>query len=92
VNANESLSRSSDQVESPPVPWTGSSADGEPDLRLHRWLVYFASGSDWAKVGEFVAADAKSAIDRAVEVFGGASAYRAEQIPWDAAPLWRPGK
>jgi hypothetical protein len=62
-----------------------------PDFRLHRWLVYFASGSDWSGVGEFVAADATSAIERAVEVFGQATAYRAEQVPWDAAPLWRAG-
>lgn len=63
-----------------------------PDFRLHRWLVYFASGSDWSSVGEFVAADATTAIERAVDVFGEATAYRAEHIPWDAAPLWRAGK
>jgi hypothetical protein len=41
-------------------------------------------------VGEFVALDAQAAIDRAVEVFGTASDYRAEEIPWDAAPLPKP--
>ena len=75
------------------VPANKSPEDiSDPAFRLSRWLVYFASGSDWSRVGEFVAADADSAIERAVEVFGGASAYRAEQIPWDAAPLWRAGK
>src|SRR5262245_30785913 len=60
------------------------------DFRLHRWLVSFASGSGWYPVGEYVALDAQAAIDRAVEVFGTASDYRAEEIPWDAAPLPRP--
>ena len=63
--------------------------DGE-DFRLRRWLVSFASGPGWYPVGEFVALDAQAAIDRAVEVFGTASGYRAEEIPWDAAPLPRP--
>ena len=63
--------------------------DGE-DFRLCRWLVSFASGPGWYPVGEFVALDAQAAIDRAVEVFGTASDYRAEEIPWDAAPLPRP--
>ena len=65
------------------------SCDGE-DFRLRRWLVSFASGPGWYPVGEFVALDAQAAIDRAVEVFGRASDYRAEEIPWDAAPLPRP--
>jgi hypothetical protein len=65
------------------------SCDGE-DFRLRRWLVSFASGPGWYPVGEFVALDAQAAIDRAVEVFGTASDYRAEEIPWDAAPLPRP--
>jgi hypothetical protein len=60
------------------------------DFRLHRWLVSFASGPGWYPVGEFVALDAQAATDRAVEVFGTASDYRAEEIPWDAAPLPRP--
>jgi hypothetical protein len=60
------------------------------DFRLRRWLVSFASGSGWYAVGEYVALDAHGAIDRAVEVFGTASDYRAEEIPWDAAPLPRP--
>ena len=34
--------------------------------------------------------DAQAAIDRAIEIFGPAADYRAEEIPWDAAPLVRP--
>ena len=60
------------------------------DFRLHRWLVSFASGREWYTVGEFLALDAQAAIDRAVEVLGAASDYRAEEIPWDAAPLPTP--
>jgi len=60
------------------------------DFRLHRWLVSFASGREWYTVGEFLALDAQAAIDRAVEVLGAASDYRAEEIPWDAAPLLTP--
>jgi hypothetical protein len=63
---------------------------GDNGLRLRRWLVSFASGPGWYPVGEFVAQDAQAAIDWAIEVFGAASGYRAEQIPWDAAPLARP--
>jgi hypothetical protein len=62
----------------------------EDAVSLHRWLVSFASGQEWYAVGEYVALDAQAAIDRAVEVFGTASDYRAEDIPWDAAPLPRP--
>jgi hypothetical protein len=65
------------------------SCDGD-NFRLHRWLVSFASGPGWYPVGEFVALDAQAAIDRAVDIFGSASDYRAEEIPWDAAPLPRP--
>jgi hypothetical protein len=65
------------------------SSDGG-DFHLRRWLVSFASGPEWYPVGEFVALDAQAGIDRAVEVFGTASGYRAEEIPWDAAPLPRP--
>ncbi len=60
------------------------------DLTLRRWRVSFASGRGWYPVGEFVAVNAKSAIDRAVEIFGPASDYRVEEIPWDAAPLAKP--
>jgi hypothetical protein len=62
------------------------SCDGE-DFRLRRWLVSFASGPAWYPVGEFVAQNAQTAIDRAVEVLGAASDYRAEEVPWDTAPL-----
>ena len=62
----------------------------EDDIRLHRWLVSFASDREWYPVGEYVAVDAESAIERAVEVFGAAADYRAEEIPWDAAPLVKP--
>jgi hypothetical protein len=56
---------------------------------LRRWLVSFASGAGWYPVGEFIAADGASAIERAIEVFGRGAAYRVEEIPWDAAPLPR---
>jgi hypothetical protein len=59
-------------------------------FQLRRWLVSFASGREWYPVGEYVALDAKAAIERAVEVFGPAADYRAEEIPWDTAPLPRP--
>jgi hypothetical protein len=65
------------------------SCDGD-DFRLRRWLVSFASGPGWYPVGEFVALDAQAPIDCAIEVFGAAADYRAEEIPWDAAPLPRP--
>jgi hypothetical protein len=55
--------------------------------RLARWLVSFGSVSGWYPVGEFLVVDAGTAIERAIEVFGPGEAYRAEQIPWDAAPL-----
>src|SRR5215472_7485904 len=61
----------------------------EDAVSLYRWLVSFASGPGWYLVGEFVALDAQAAIDRAIEIFGSASGYRAEEIPWDAAPLPR---
>ena len=67
-------------------PATGSSP-AEPVFQLNRWLVHFASGTEWSSVGEFVAADAAAAVERARAVFGDATDYRAEQIPWDAAPL-----
>jgi hypothetical protein len=60
------------------------------DWKLRRWLVSFASGPGWYPVGEFVALDAAAAIGRAVEIFGPAAGHRAEEIPWDAAPLPRP--
>jgi hypothetical protein len=59
-------------------------------FQLRRWLVSFASGREWYPVGEYVAVDSQAAIDRAIDIFGSASDYRAEEIPWDAAPLPRP--
>ena len=61
----------------------------EPTIRLRRWLVSFASGREWYPVGEFAALDATSAIDRAMDGFGAATDYQAEEIPWDTAPLVR---
>jgi hypothetical protein len=89
MNANETISRSPDQLQSTLTPLTAQRADSEPVIRLHRWLVYFASGSDWSRVGEYVATDAAAAIHQAVEVFGSASDYQAEMIPWDCAPLFK---
>lgn len=61
----------------------------EADWRLRRWQVSFRSGTEWFSVGEFVALDAASAIERAVVIFGPADDHQAEEIPWDAAPLPR---
>lgn len=58
-----------------------------PDWRLHRWQVSFRSGDQWYPVGEYIALDGTSAIERAIEVLGHGTEYRAEEIPWDAAPL-----
>jgi hypothetical protein len=63
---------------------------GKDAISLRRWLVFFASGREWYPVGEYVALDAQAAIDRAVEIFGPATDYQAEEIPWDAAPLPTP--
>jgi hypothetical protein len=68
---------------------TAEQSDAAP-FRLSRWRVSFGSGPGWYPVGEFIALDATAAIDRAIEIFGCASGYRAEEIPWDAAPLVRP--
>jgi hypothetical protein len=59
------------------------------DCRLRRWLVHFRSGTEWYTVGEFLGLDAPAAIARAIEVLGEGAGYRAEAIPWDAAPLCR---
>jgi hypothetical protein len=86
----------SDEIETPivieefPEQRGGVMSRGDDDLRLHRWLVSFASSPGWYAVGEYVALDAQAAIDRAIEIFGSASDYRAEEIPWDAAPLPKP--
>ena len=62
-------------------------APGADDWKLHRWLVSFRSGPEWYSVGEFTALNAADAIERAVAIFGSGAAHRAEEIPWDAAPL-----
>ena len=77
-------------IEYCPEPRGGVMSGDSEDFRLRRWLVSFASGPGWYPVGEFLALDAQAAIDRAVEVFGTASDYQAEEIPWDAAPLLSP--
>jgi hypothetical protein len=68
-------------------PMNQAGASGAEEVQLRRWQVSFASGRVWYPVGEFVALDAKSAIDRAIDIFGSAADYLAEEIPWDAAPF-----
>jgi hypothetical protein len=58
-------------------------------VKLSRWRVSFASGAGWYPVGEFLALDAATAIERAIEVFGPGVGYQAEEVPWDAAPLFK---
>jgi hypothetical protein len=62
---------------------------GDQKFTLRRWLISFASDREFYPVGQFVALDSASAIGRAIEVFGPAADYQAEEIPWDAAPLAR---
>ena len=59
------------------------------DWKLHRWHVSFRSGTSWYSMGEFIAVDGAGAIERAVAVFGPGEEHKAEEIPWDAAPLPR---
>jgi hypothetical protein len=77
-------------IEGPDQPEGRAESCSKDAVSLRRWLVSFASGPGWYPVGEFVALDARDAIDRAIEVFGPASDYRAQEIPWDAAPLAKP--
>jgi hypothetical protein len=74
-------------TDSPHVEQGQVATHGGEEVKLRRWQVSFASGRGWYPVGEFVALDAKSAIDRAVDIFGSAADYLAEEIPWDAAPF-----
>jgi hypothetical protein len=67
-------------------------AEAELDCTLHRWLVSFRSGTRWYGIGEYVALTAEAAIERAIDIFGPAEEAKAEQIPWDAAPLPRPSQ
>jgi hypothetical protein len=69
------------------IPSERTEPGGSEQFKLRRWLVSFGSAQAWYPVGEFVALDADSAISRAIEVFGDATRYQAEEIPWDAAPL-----
>ena len=64
-------------------------AKGPDEWKLHRWLVSFRSGTEWYSVGEFTALNSVDAIERAVAVFGPGDEHKAEEIPWDAAPLPR---
>jgi hypothetical protein len=59
------------------------------EWKPRRWLVAFRSGTSWYDVGEFVAVDAAGAVECAVAVFGPSEEHRAEEVPWDAAPLIR---
>ena len=65
----------------------GQPVSDEHPFRISRWLVSCDSGSGWYPIGEFLAVDAATAIERAIEVFGPGAGYQAEGIPWDAAPL-----
>jgi hypothetical protein len=73
----------------PETPPATSLPDEAAEFKLRRWYVSYRSGSSWYPVGEFVALDAATAIERAVEIFGPGEQYQAEEIPWDAAPLSR---
>jgi len=84
---SSNLNEPSGRIESRPDAALALESRADVDVRLSRWLVSFASGKKWYPVGEYFALDAAAAIERAVEIFGGASDYRAEEIPWDAAPL-----
>jgi hypothetical protein len=71
---------------------TRTSADTVPtversDWQLHRWQVSYRSGESWYPVGEYVALDGPAAVQQAIEVWGPGEDYRAEEIPWDAAPF-----
>jgi len=71
---------------------TGTSDErgmAEGDWTLRRWQVSFRSGTSWYAVGEFDAVDAAGAVQRASAVFGPGEEHKAEEIPWDAAPLPR---
>ena len=65
----------------------GKKAEEQEPRVLSRWLVSFACENGWYPVGEYIALDASSAIERAVEILGPGAAYQAELIPWDALPL-----
>jgi hypothetical protein len=89
MTEHESTSPLPDAIKISASPDGLSSTDSETRFKLSRWLVAFSSGREWYPVGEYVAVSATSAIERAIAVFGCAADYRAEEIPWDAAPLPR---
>src|SRR5262245_29767942 len=62
---------------------------GAGDWTLRRWLVSIRSGGGRYEVGECVALTAPDAAERAIAVVGPGEDPRAEEIPWDAAPLPR---
>jgi hypothetical protein len=66
-------------------PATPRPAAASTDVALCLWRVDFASGDSWYQVGTFVAPDATSAIERAVAIFGEASAYRTAEASWGHA-------
>ena len=67
---------------------SNNSADvAEVVANIGRWLVDFRSGKGWYRVGEFIALTEAEAIQQAIDIFGPAPAYRAEEIPWNTAPL-----
>jgi hypothetical protein len=89
MTEHESTSPLPAAIKIPAPPEGLPSTDSASSFKLSRWLVTFSSGRDWYPVGEYVAVSAASAIERAIAVFGCAADYRAEEIPWDAAPLPR---
>src|SRR5262249_45913487 len=67
---------------------SNTSADiAEVVVNIGRWLVDFRSGKVWYRVGEFMALTESDAIQQAIDIFGPAAACRAEEIPWNTAPL-----
>ncbi len=72
-----------------PDPDDGTESGAHANWTLHRWHVSFRSGTKWYGIGEFVALTPAAAIERAIDIFGSAEDAKAEEIPWDAAPLPR---
>src|SRR5262245_14711963 len=64
-------------------------AIGAQNWQLRCWQVACRSAKQEYAVGQFLPPHAAAAIQRAVKNFGPGEASRAEEIPWDAAPLPR---